>query len=153
MSDPYSLTSIAVYQCHNIINFNNNFCSGVFMLGEVTSFNNSAVLLEDIDSENPLTCTTAHTSCCTEGHDTQGGFFYPDGSPVQTQSQASSSSQSFYVTQNQGSISLIRQDGDLPPLGSYRCEVPDGGGSSQNLYIRIGEIELSMTLCVYVHII
>ena len=98
-------------------------------------------------------CTTAHTSCCTEGHDTQGRFFYPDGSPVQTQSQASSSSQSFYVTQNQGSISLIRQDGDPPPLGSYRCEVPDGAGSLQNLYIRIGETVLSMTLCVYVLIL
>ena len=118
------------------------------MLGVVTSFNNSAVLLEDIDSESPLTCTTAHTSCCMEGHDIQGRFFYPDGSPVLTQSQASSSSQSFYITQNQRSVSLMQQDGDPPPLGSYRCEVPDGGGSSQNLYIRIGEIVLSMTLCV-----
>ena len=118
------------------------------MLGGVTSFNNSVVLLEDIDSESPLTCTTTHTSCCTGGDDMQGKFFYPDGSPVQTQSQASSSSQSFYITQNQGSISLIRQDGDPPPLGSYRCEVPDGEGSLQNLYIRIGETMLSMTPCV-----
>ena len=92
-----------------------------------------------------------------KGHDTQGRFFYSNivytqmAALVQlvTQSQASSSSQSFYITQNQGSISLIRQDGDPPPLGSYRCEVPDGAGSSQNLYIRIGETVLSMTLCVY----
>ena len=134
------------------------------MLGQsgsagATFFNNSAVLLEDIDSESPLMCTSVHPSCCTEGHDTQGRFFYPDGSPVQTQSQASSSSQSFYVTQNQGSISLIRQEGDPPPLGSYRCEVPDGGGSSQNLYIRIGEtistvracMYMKLCVCVYMH--
>ena len=81
----------------------------------------------------------------------QGRFFYPDGSAVQAQ--ASSSSQSFYVTQNQGSISLSRQDGDLPPLGSYRCEIPDSRGNSQNLYIRIGETIFSMTWSVYVNFV
>ena len=78
----------------------------------------------------------------------QGRFFYPDGSAVQAQ--ASSSSQSFYVTQNQGSISLSRQDGDLPPLGSYRCEIPDSRGNSQNLYIRIGETRIFLRdVCVF----
>ena len=105
------------------------------MLGGVTYLNNSAIFLNNIDAENPLTCTTAHTSCCMEEHNIQGRFFYPDGSLVQTKSQASSYSQSFYITQNEGSISLIRQDGDPPPLGSYCCEVLDGGESLQNLYI------------------
>ena len=119
-----------------------------------TFLNNSAVLLEDIDSESPLMCTSVHASCCTEGHELQGKFFYPDGSPVQTQSQASSSSQSFYMTQNEHSISLIQQDGDPPPLGSYRCEVPDGGGSLQSLYIRIGETIFTVCMCMieYVYI-
>jgi hypothetical protein len=134
-----------------IVDFSLFVHTGVFMLresaSEVTYPNNSAVLLEDINSEMPLTCTTTHASCCTGGHDTQGRFFYPDGSPVQTQSQAASSSQSFYMTQNEGSIGLVRQDGDPPPLGSYRCEVPDGGGNSQKLYIRIGETIYSV--CMY----
>ena len=123
--------------------------TGVFMLGGVTYLNNMAVLLEDIDSTNSLTCTTTHASCCTEENNKQGRFLYPDGSPV---TQSSSSSQSFYMTQNQGSISLYRQprDGDSPPLGSYRCEIPDSRGNMQNLQIRIGEATFRVCVCVCV---
>ena len=112
--------------------------TGVFMLGGVTYLNNTAVLLEDIDANPPLICTTAHTSCCTGN--TQGRFFYPDGNPILTQDQASSLLQELYMTRNQGSISLRLQTGEQrPPLGTYRCEIPDGRDTLQNLYIRIGK--------------
>ena len=111
------------------------------MLGGITYPNDTAVLLEDIggDNTNSLICTTANDECCENVG--RGGFYYPNGDPVLTQSQASSSLQSFYVTRSSGSIGLNQQIGESsPPLGRYRCEIPDGRGDLQNLYIRIGEI-------------
>ena len=96
------------------------------MLDGVTYLNNTTVLLEDIDANPPLICTTAYTNCCTGN--TQGRFFYPNGDPILTQVQAS-----------QGSISLHLQADELPPLGTYRCEIPDSRGTLQNLYIKIGK--------------
>ena len=114
------------------------------MLGGVTFLNNTAVLLEDIDA-NSLDCTTASATCCT-GRSARGNFYYPDGDPVLIRNQATSSLQSLYMTHNQGSISLRLQAGDSPPLGRYHCEVPDGRGTLQNLYIRIGEIIISTSV-------
>ena len=111
--------------------------AGVFMLDGVTYLNNTAVLLEDIDANPPLICTTAHTSCCTGN--TQVRFFYPDGDPILTQDQASSLSQRLYMTRNRSLISLHLQAGERPPLGTYRCKIPDGRGILQNLHIRIGK--------------
>ena len=108
------------------------------MLGDITFLNNTAVLLEDINA-NSLECTTASAACCAGGS-AHGNFYYPDGDRVLMQNPASSSLQSLYMTRNQGSISLRLQSGDSPPLGRYRCEIPDGRGNLQNLYIRIGEI-------------
>lgn len=48
-----------------------------------------------------------------------------------------------YMTQNQGSMSLNhhgQQVGECSPLGNYRCEIPDGRDTPQNLYIRTGEV-------------
>ena len=106
------------------------------MLGGITYLNNTVVLLEDISSENPLICTTSSTTCCTGSN--MAGFYYPSGARI-TQNPAS---QSLYVTKSQGSISLNhrQQAGERPTLGRYRCQIPDGRGSSQNLYIRIGEV-------------
>jgi hypothetical protein len=112
------------------------------MLGGVTYLNNTAVLLEDIDS---LICTTARTGCCEGG---SGTFYYPNGDPVLNRNQATSSLQSLYMTHNQGSISLRLQAGDSPPLGKYRCQIPDGRGTLQNLYIRIGELIVFLLVCV-----
>ena len=106
------------------------------MLGEVTYLNNTAVLLEDIGT-NSLICTTAHTGCCLGGN---GRFYYPSGDQVLVQNRATSNLQSLYMTHNQRSIDLRLQAGDDPPLGRYRCEIPDGRGTLQSLYIRIGEI-------------
>ena len=105
------------------------------MLEGITYLNNTVVLLEDISSENPLICTTSSTTCCTGSN--MARFYDPNGARIQNQP-----SQSLYVTKSQGSISLNhrQQAGERPPLGGYRCQIPDGRGSLQNLYIRIGEV-------------
>ena len=124
------------------------------MLGGVTYLNNTAVLLEDIGT-NSLVCTTASTTCCV-GNSVQGvGFYYPDGSLIPTQVQASSSLQRLYMTQNQGSISLRLQAGiDSPPLGRHRCQIPDGRGTPQSLCIRIGEISFFIArVCMLIMLI
>ena len=111
------------------------------MLGGITYPNNTAVLIENIgDGDiNSLKCTTAYEPCCRSSR--QGNFYYPNNDPVLIQSLALSSRQSFYRTRGSGSISLKRQSGDPPPLGRYRCEIPDGRGVLQNLYITIGELQ------------
>ena len=66
------------------------------------------------------------------------GLYYPDGRCVQSQALSL-----IYMTQNQGSISLNhhgQQVGECPPLGNYRCKIPEGRDTPQNLYIRIGEV-------------
>ena len=110
------------------------------MLGGITYPNNTAVIIEDIGETdmNSLTCTTAYEPCCQMSQ--QGNFYYSNNDLVLSQSLASSSNQSFYRTRDSSSISLKRQTGDPPPLGRYRCEIPDGRGILQNLYITVGEI-------------
>ena len=112
------------------------------MLGGIAYPNNTAVILKHIGEEdkNSLLCTTAHSLCCQTNK--QGRFYYPNGEPVLplSQLQASSLRQSLYLTHNNGSISLKRQPEEtLPPLGKYRCEIPDSGGNLQNLFFTIGE--------------
>ena len=117
------------------------------MFGGIIYPNNTAVILEHIGEEDKdsLKCTTVHNHCCKTNE--QGKFYYPNGEPVLPLSQASSSRQSLYQTRNNGSISLKRQAaGEIfPPLGRYQCEIPDGRGTLQTLYITIGEaVKLSL---------
>jgi hypothetical protein len=112
------------------------------MLGSTIYLNNTAVILEHIGDEdkNSLVCTTANSHCCQTGG--QGNFYYPNGKPVLSLSgsQPSSPRQSLYQTRSNGSIILKRKPGEtLPPLGIYRCEMPDGRGTLQNLFFAIGE--------------
>ena len=123
----------------------------VFILGGITYPNNTAIILEHIGEGdmNSLTCTTAHDRCCQTPE--QGNFYYPSGDAVLTLSQASLSRQSLYRTRSTGSISLRQQAGEIsPPLGRYRCEIPDSRGALQNLYITIGEAAC-LPKCRYVY--
>jgi hypothetical protein len=111
------------------------------MFGGITYPNNTAVILEHIGEEdkNSLVCATANSGCCQAGG--QGKFYYPNGEPVLLLSQASSSRQSLYLTHRNGAISLKQKPGEtFPPLGRYRCEIPDGRGTLKNLFFTIGEI-------------
>ena len=113
---------------------------GEFIFGGTTYPNNTAVILEHIGEEarNSLVCTTAHNGCCEA--DQQGKFYYPNGETVLSLSQASSMGQSLYLIRNKSSISLKRQPGGVfPPLGRYRCEIPDSKGTLQNLFFTIGK--------------
>ena len=113
---------------------------GVFMLGDMTYLNNSAVIIEEIGEGvmNSLKCTTAYDRCCQTVR--LGEFYYPNNDFVNIESQAISRREMFYRTRSSGSISLNKQSGDPAPLGRYRCEIPDGRGILQNLYIAIGEM-------------
>ena len=109
------------------------------MFGGITYPNNTAVILEHIGEEdkNSFICTTSHSSCCQTG--VQGNFYYPNGEPILSLSEASSPRR-LYQTRNHGSISLKQKPGEaFPPLGRYRCEIPDGRGTLQNLFFTIGE--------------
>ena len=123
----------------------------MFMFGGITYPNNTAVILEHIGEEdkNSFICTTSRIDCCQTG--IQGKFYYPNGEPVLSLSEASSSRQSLYQTHNHGSISLKQKHGEtFPPLGRYRCEIPDGKGTLQNLFFTIGEATnfVLIPLCV-----
>ena len=121
------------------------FFADVFMLGGITYPNNTAVILEHIGEEdkNSLLCITTDIHCCQTNK--QGNFYYPNGELVLPLSQASSSRQNLYLTHNNGSISLKRQPGEtFPPLGKYRCEIPDTRGTLQNLFINIGKAILTL---------
>ena len=112
---------------------------GVFIFGAIIYPNNTAVILEHIGDEdkNLFICTTSHTSCCQTG--VQGNFYYPNRVPVLSLSEASSPRR-LYQARNHGSISLKQKPGEaFPPLGRYRCEIPDGRGILQNLFFTIGE--------------
>ena len=109
------------------------------MFGGIIYPNNTAVILEHIGEEdkNSFICTTSRGSCCQAG--VQGNFYYPNGEPVLSLSEASSP-RHLYQTRNHGSISLKQKPGEVfPPLGRYRCEIPDGRGTLQNLFFTIGE--------------
>ena len=100
------------------------------------------------EDKSSLICTTSHSHCCQTG--VQGKFYYPNGEPVLSLSEASSPrrNSSLYQTHNHGSISLKQKHGEMfPPLGRYRCEIPDGRGTLQNLFFTIGEATHSVT-CV-----
>jgi hypothetical protein len=109
--------------------------AGVFILRGVTYPNNTAVLLEDIDSTNQLICTTSSATCCVGSN--VPGFYYPNDTRI-----TRNINKVLYVTRSEGSISLGHrpQAGKRPPLGRYRCRIPDGRGTLQNLYIRIGKL-------------
>ena len=109
------------------------------MLGGITYRNNTAVLIEDIEENdlNSLKCTTASETCCQ--NPAQGNFYDPNGNLVTSMSQTLLSGGSLYRTRASGSISLRQRQGDPAPLGQYRCEIPDGRGMTQNLYISIGK--------------
>ena len=110
------------------------------MLGGITYLNNTAAIIEHIGEgeANSLKCTTAYETCCQTSR--QGQFYYPNGNQVMIVSQAVSRGENFYRTRSSGSISLKKREGNNTPLGRYRCEIPDGRGVPQNLYITIGII-------------
>ena len=117
------------------------------------------VLLSDIgEGENGLMCTTTLADCCGQNADgvqvpaeRRGEFYYPNGTRVPTRGGASSDG--LFRARGYQFISLQRLStattSTTPPLGRYRCDIPDRNGVSQNMFINIGELNHLLTLCVH----
>ena len=69
-----------------------------------------------------------------------GGITYPNNTAVLIEDIGETDMNSLKCISAYGSISLKRQSGDPLPRGRYHCEIPDGRGVLQNLYITIGEL-------------
>ena len=100
-------------------------------------FNNSEVTISHTgEGASVLTCHTELTTCCREQDNPSGGALGEWIGPDSHQILESSSSDRFYVTRQQSSISLNR-GGNSTVGGQYCCVIPRTGGET--------------TLCVQVH--
>ena len=89
--------------------------------------NNSALAVSDIgEGASALTCHTELTTCCREQDNPSGGalgeWIGPDSNQIST-----NSTDRFYVTRQQSSISLNR-GGSSTVEGLYCCVIPRTGG-------------------------
>ena len=96
-------------------------------MGSTILTNNSALAVTDIgEGASALTCHTELTTCCREQDNPSGGalgeWIGPDSNQIST-----NSTDSFYVTRQQSSISLNR-GGSSTVGGLYCCVIPRTGG-------------------------
>ena len=127
------------------------------MLRGVFYADGDTVLLSDIgEGENSLRCTTTQTDCCGQNADgvsvvldRRGEFYYPNQTQVPRENDASSDG--LFRGRDYQFISLQRMSTATtsPPLGRYRCDIPERNGVSQNMFINIGELNHLLTLCVH----
>ena len=92
--------------------------------------NNSVVNITDIGTGSAaLLCTSTRQRCCFSG---DGWWYFPDGSEVER------NSATYYRTRSRspGTIHLHRNPG-ATTTGIFRCEILDGSGDLQSLYVGI----------------
>ena len=116
------------------------------------------VLLSDIgEGENGLRCTTTQTDCCGQNAagvsvsaERRGEFYYPDGTTM-VPTRGGAGGDGLFRGRDYQFISLQRMSTatTTPPLGRYRCDIPERNGVSQNMFINIGELNHLLTLCVH----
>ena len=95
--------------------------------------NNTCASLRDVGSSPPrqLACITDRIPCCQ----TQGQWYYPNGSQVGHNSGQSS----FYVERtNWGNINLFRPNNVLEPYGEFCCRIADATDVVHTLCINLG---------------
>ena len=100
--------------------------------------NKSVVSLDEIgEGADALLCLTNSLSCCEEHGDgtTSGMWYFPDSSPVPLESQASG--HDMYISRGPGVVRLHRRGGSMMPVGIFHCEIPDGGGMNQSIFIGV----------------
>ena len=112
-----------------------------FLLDGQLYHNNSIVTMTDIGSSffmSALFCLTPSLECCSDSETPNAAnvtreWYLPDGRPV------SSDNSSFVSSQVSSAVSLHHYPSnfDTPPSGIFRCEIPDGSGTSQNIYVGI----------------
>ena len=105
-----------------------------FELNRVVHLNNSAVSLLAVgEGENALFCKTKVEECCENSSNGIGRFYYPNGIQVPI----AKLQHGFYHNIGQQFIRLNRREGVISSTGRYRCEIPDIGGVTQNIYITL----------------
>ncbi len=104
------------------------------MLGDRIYFENDVVVITDIgEGDNALLCVTEYEDCCNAQITVAGEFYYPDGSIVGVRA----SGDSLYRNRGDQLIRLNRRNGATPPLGRYRCDIPDTTGTTRSFFIHI----------------
>ena len=79
---------------------------------------------------NSLHCVTDYSDCCNNG---LGNWYDETGMPVH---QGEDGNSSLYVTRGERVVYLNRRTGGSP--GMWRCDIPDGSGTNQSIYIYLG---------------
>ena len=94
--------------------------------------NNSYILRTRIGEgvNNSLHCATDYSDCCNDGQ----GNWYDETERVVHQGEDGDSD--LYVTRGQRAVYLNRRTGGSS--GMWRCDIPDGSGTDQSIYIYLG---------------
>ena len=86
-----------------------------------------------------LFCLTPSLECCNDSETPNAAtvtreWYLPDGRPL------TSDNSPFIRSRVSSAVSLHRDrfyNFNTAPVGVYRCEIPDAGGTSQNIYVGI----------------
>ena len=106
--------------------------------------NNSVILITEIEqtnatSNNGLQCITDRRPCCATVGARAGEWFFPDGSIVPRQADATTF---FRRRSDNGTITLNRLNSDvMMPTGRFCCVVPDATSTNVTVCANIGELK------------
>ena len=108
-------------------------------LNNVQYTNNSVVTITDIGTGSAaLRCTTTYTPCCFSGPPPGTHWYFPDGTRV-----LYINTLPYYRSRIYGSLSpepgtvLLHRNPEGTTTGIFRCEILDGSGTFQSLYVGI----------------
>ena len=113
-----------------------------------TYTNNSIVTRTDIGTGSAaLLCTTTYSSCCTTFQNPDTQWYFPNGSPV-----VNNGDLPYYRTKstNPGTV-LLHRNPEGTTTGIFRCDILDGSGVLQSLYVVIYDGE-SCALYAWFHL-
>ena len=118
-----------------------NFCVAViypqfpvvgFQLDGQFYASGSSLSLSSIgEGENALLCVT-DGNCCTLPN-RAGEFYYPNDTLVSTKG----SGDDLYRDRGEQMIRLHRRNSATSPTGTYKCEIPESSGDTQEIFITL----------------
>ena len=83
------------------------------------------------EGESALLCMTDGT-CCTPPN-RAGEFYYPDNTLVRTRG----TGDDLYRDRGEQMIRLHRRNSATSPIGTYKCEIPDSSGDTQEIFVTL----------------
>ena len=101
------------------------------MNGQFYASGSSLSLSSIGEGENALLCMTDGNCCTPPNH--AGEFYYPDNSLVRIQR----SGDDLYRDRGVQMIRLHRRNGATSPTGTYKCEIPDSSGNTQEIFVTL----------------